>query len=132
MNLIDIIVYLTISIISGISAGVVGIGTGLLFIPALVAYGVNIKTAICVGLVLQLFPQSLPGLYLYYIQGHVNIPLSIWCLIGSTIGIYIGSYIVTNNFITELYIFRLLCIITFITSIYIGYYHAKLDNLYIF
>jgi uncharacterized membrane protein YfcA len=129
MNLTDIIVYLTISIISGISIGIVGIGAGILFIPALVTYGVNVKTAVCAGLILQLLPQSLPGLYLYYIEGYVDIPLSLWCLLGSTIGIWVGSFISTKEYVDELFIYRLIFLITFGTALYIGYYYANLSNL---
>ena len=130
MNIIDILVYLSISLVTGISIGLVGIGSGILFIPALVSYGINIKTAIVVGLVLQVIPQSLPGLYLYYKKGLVDIPLSIWCIIGSTLGIYIGSYISTNKYITVLSIYRLLFIITFITSLYIGYKYARIPEFF--
>jgi uncharacterized protein len=129
MNLIDILVYLTISIISGISIGIVGIGAGILFIPALVAYGVHIKTAVCTGLILQLVPQSLPGLYLYYQKGYVDVPLSMWCLVGSTIGIFIGSLISSREYVDELFIYRLIFLITFGTALYIGYYYANLSSL---
>jgi len=110
-----------IGIITGISIGLVGIGAGVLFIPFLVSYGVPIKTTIAVGLALQLIPQSLPGFYLYYKEGFVNWFIIFWSMIGSAIGIFIGSYLSTKSIITERDIYKILFIIMVMTSIHIGY-----------
>jgi len=117
----DQLVYTMIGIITGITIGLVGIGAGVLFIPFLVSYGVPIKTTIAVGLALQLIPQSLPGFYLYYKEGFVNWFIIFWSMIGSTIGIFIGSYLSTRNIITERDIYKILFIIMVMTSIHIGY-----------
>lgn len=116
----DQIVYTMIGIITGISIGLVGIGAGVLFIPFLVSYGVPIKTAIAVGLALQLVPQSLPGFYLYYKEGFVNWFVIFWTLIGSTIGILIGSYLSTMGYVNERDIYKILFIIMVATSVHIG------------
>lgn len=110
-----------IGIITGISIGLVGIGAGVLFIPFLVYYGLPIKSAIAVGLALQLVPQSLPGFYLYYKEGFVNWFVIFWTLIGSTIGILIGSYLSTMGYVTERDIYKILFIIMVTASIHIGY-----------
>lgn len=117
----DQIVYTFIGIITGISIGLVGIGAGVLFIPFLVFYGLPIKSAIAVGLALQLVPQSLPGFYLYYKEGFVNWFVIFWTLIGSTIGILIGSYLSTMGYVTERDIYKILFIIMVATSIHIGH-----------
>lgn len=124
----DQIVYTMIGIITGISIGLVGIGAGVLFIPFLVSYGVPIKTAIAVGLALQVVPQSLPGFYLYYKEGFVNWFVIYWTLIGSTIGILIGSYLSTMGYVTERDIYKILFIIMVITSIHIGHKAFGKDN----
>lgn len=116
----DQIVYTMIGLITGISIGLVGIGAGVLFIPFLVYYGVPIKTAISVGLALQVLPQSLPGFYLYYKKGFVDWFVIFWTLIGSTVGILIGSYLSTMGYITERDIYKILFIIMITTSIHIG------------
>lgn len=116
----DQIVYTLIGIITGISIGLVGIGAGVLFIPFLVYYGLPIKSAIAVGLALQLVPQSLPGFYLYYKEGFVNWFVIFWTLIGSTIGILIGSYLSTMGYVTERDIYKILFIIMVATSVHIG------------
>lgn len=114
------LVYTLIGCITGISIGLVGIGAGVLFIPFLVWYGVPIKTAIAVGLALQVVPQSLPGFYLYYKDGFVDWFVIIWTLIGSTIGISIGSFISTKGYITERGIYKILFFIMLATLIHIG------------
>lgn len=117
----DQIVYTMIGVVTGISIGLVGIGAGVLFIPFLVYYGLPIKSAIAVGLALQLVPQSLPGFYLYYKEGFVNWFVIFWTLIGSTIGILIGSYLSTMGYVTERDIYKILFIIMVATSVHIGH-----------
>lgn len=117
----DQIVYTLIGVVTGISIGLVGIGAGVLFIPFLVYYGLPIKTAIAVGLALQLVPQSLPGFYLYYKEGYVNWFVIFWTLIGSTLGILIGSYLSTMGYVTERDIYKILFIIMVATSVHIGH-----------
>jgi len=95
------ILFLLTGIITGILMGVVGIGGGALLIPMLMMLGLSIKEAIAMSLVLQMVPQTLPGVYLYYKQGYVKIYKSIALIIGSVIGVFIGSYLVVNNFISE-------------------------------
>ena len=121
----DIIVYVAIGLFTGITIGMVGIGAGILFIPLLVSYGIPVKVAVAVGLALQVVPQSLPGLYLYYKQGLVNIPVTIWCIIGSTLGIFIGSYLYSKNYISDLTVYRILFVICICSSIYIGIKYTK-------
>ena len=125
LSILDIVVYLLIGTFTGITIGLVGIGAGILFIPLLVSYGIPVKAAVAVGLALQVVPQSLPGLYLYYKKGLVNIPVIIWCIIGSTIGIFIGSYLSTKGYISELWIYRILFFIVLFTAIYIGIKYTK-------
>jgi uncharacterized membrane protein YfcA len=95
------ILFILTGIITGLLMGVVGIGGGALLIPMLMMLGLSIKQAVAMSLVLQMVPQTLPGVYLYYKQGHVKIYKSIALIIGSVIGVFIGSYLVVNNFISE-------------------------------
>ena len=119
-SMLDSVVYLLIGTFTGIAIGTVGIGAGVLFIPLLVSYGIPVKVAVAVGLALQAVPQSLPGLYLYHQKGLVNIPLTFWSVLGSALGIFIGSYLSTNEYISETTIYRILFFILLFTSLYIG------------
>mgnify|MGYP006107406935 CR=1 FL=1 len=114
------LIYILIGIFSGINMGIVGIGAGILLIPLLVSTGVSIQTAVATGLVLQMVPQSLPGVWLYYKRGFLDWWLSLYIIIGSTIGIYIGAYLVNNDFIGGKTIYKLLFVILFLCTLYIG------------
>ena len=112
--------YILIGIITGISIGIVGIGAGILLMPLLISSGVSIHTAVATGLALQLIPQSLPGLWLYHRKGHVDWWLSLYVILGSALGIYIGAYLVNHDYIKERLMYRILFIILVLSSIYIG------------
>ena len=115
-NKIDFIILSLIGIFCGISMGSIGIGGGVIVMPLLVLYGISFKTAVAAIMVMQLFPQSILGVINYYKD--INWYISLIILIGSFIGIYIGSYIVSNNYISELTIFKILTIMLIIISIY--------------
>lgn len=111
---------LVIGLITGICVGIVGIGAGILLIPLLVYNDIPIKTAVATGLVLQLVPQSLPGVWLYNKKGHIDYMVAFYIIIGSLLGITIGSYLVNYDYISEKNIYRMLFIILFLSTIYIG------------
>jgi hypothetical protein len=117
------IIYILIGLITGISIGVVGIGAGVLLMPLLISSGVSIHTAVSVGLALQLVPQSLPGLWLYNNKGHFDWKLSLYIILGSFVGTTIGAYLVNYEYIDEKLMYKLLFIIMFMCTAYIGIYH---------
>ena len=119
--MLDYLVYLLIGLITGISIGIVGIGAGIIMMPLLISYGVSIKTAVAVGLVLQLVPQSLPGVIIYNQNGYVDWILSIYVIIGSLIGITIGAYLVNHKYINKKQMYQYLFIILLFSTLYIGY-----------
>ena len=93
-------IYLLIGILSGVSMGIIGVGAGMLTIPLLLYTGLSVQEAVATSLIIQLLPQSLPGVMLYWNKKVINLKLiiiSAFLLIGSLIGIYIGSYLVTKN-----------------------------------
>ena len=111
--------FILIGIITGITIGLVGIGAGVIMIPLLIYNGMTIKQAVAAGLVLQLVPQSIFGVIEYYKAGDVKIYETIMIIIGSTLGIYLGSILSTRNYISEQNIYLLLSIILIITGFYI-------------
>lgn len=122
------IVFICVGIITGLTIGIIGIGSGILLIPILTYLGVSVKTAVATGLALQVVPQSLPGLIMYHQNDHVDWRLCIYTILGSMIGITLGSYLVNKNFITEKMMYVLLFIILFFSTIYIG---IKIKNNYL-
>lgn len=118
------IIYLTIGFISGISMGIVGVGAGILTIPFLIYTGLQLKQAVAIALIIQLLPQSLPGVYSFYKKGYINYTIlfiSLLVLIGSLIGIQLGVYLSTNNIINKKETYRILSYFLILSGLYIYY-----------
>ena len=118
------LLYFLIGIISGISMGIIGVGAGMLTIPLLLYTGISVQQAVATSLIIQLLPQSLPGVMLYFKKGVIDIKLliiSAFLVIGSLVGIYIGSYLVTNHIIDTVQMHLLLASVLFTSSLYIFY-----------
>jgi uncharacterized protein len=116
--------FLVIGLVSGITIGLVGIGAGVIMIPLLVSSGLTIQQAVAIGLVLQAVPQSLPGVYLHYKNNTLPIRTSIFVVIGSLIGITIGTVILTKRMIPDKYLYAGLCIVLVGVSINIWMNHV--------
>lgn len=114
---------LCIGVFSGYFIGLVGIGAGVVMIPLLLYNGFTIQQAVASGLFLQLIPQTLPSLYMYYKSNHFLLWESVALAVGSLIGTMIGSYYATNGFITQKQLYIILCVLLTITVIYIYYKH---------
>jgi len=110
------IIYAIIGLLAGISMGTIGMGAGLIAVPLLVLAGLNIKQVIAAIMVMQLLPQSLAGVINY--KEHINWTPTIIVIIGSLFGIWLGSHLVINGYISEQLIYRILTIFLFVSSIY--------------
>ncbi len=118
------IIYLIIGFISGISMGIVGVGAGILTIPFLIYTGLQLKQAVAIALIIQLLPQSLPGVYSFYKKGYINYTIlfiSLLVLIGSLIGIQLGVYLSTNDIINKKETYRILSYFLILSGLYIYY-----------
>ena len=111
------LVYILIGCIAGLSMGTIGVGAGIITIPLLIYSGMNIRTAVGCSLVMQLMPQSLPGVLLYNMKNYIEWFNSLLVVFGSLIGILIGAFLVSNNYITEKMTYKLLTIILIITTV---------------
>ena len=115
--LIQRIIYdLLIGLIVGISMGATGIGAGLITVPLLIGSGVSFKEAVSATMVMQLLPQSFFGVKNYW--NEINWSLSLRIIFTSIIGIFFGSKIVTDNIISELFMYKILTIFLLFSSIY--------------
>ena len=114
-----------IGFITGISVGAVGIGAGSLLMPILIIMGIPIKTAVSTGLAIQLIPQSLPGLWLYYKKGHFDLKLSFWIIIGYLLGTTFGSYLVNYNIINEKLTYKFLFVMMILSTFFVGVHIFK-------
>lgn len=78
----------------GVLVGLMGVGGGVVLIPALV-YLMNMNQHLAQGtsLLLQLPPIGLGALYFYWKKGNVDLRAGLLCAVGFLLGGYFGSVI---------------------------------------
>jgi len=124
MNAFLFILYLLTGLISGLFLGMVGIGAALFTIPVLIMTGLTINEATIVALIIQLLPQTIPGIIMYYNQKMIKLDIvyiSLLILIGSFFGVYLGTTLTLKNYISKRFLYRFLVITLFISAFYISY-----------
>ncbi|HLW84509.1 MAG TPA: sulfite exporter TauE/SafE family protein [Candidatus Sulfotelmatobacter sp.] len=86
------LLYLSIGLLVGFLVGLMGIGGGVLLVPAMV-YILRMDQHMAQGtsLFLQLPPLGLGALLMYYKQGQVNLRAGAICALGILLGGYVGS-----------------------------------------
>jgi uncharacterized protein len=85
-------IYALIGVGVGILVGFMGVGGGVILIPALV-YGMHMQQHMAQGtsLFLQLPPLGLGALLMYWKRGKVDLPAGGICALGILLGGYFGS-----------------------------------------
>mgnify|MGYP001791566476 CR=1 FL=1 len=87
-----LVILIAIGIVTGIMAGMLGIGGAIIMIPALVyIMGMNQLTAQGTSLAVMLPPIGIIAAYNYYKAGQVNIKFAIILAVCFLIGSYFGS-----------------------------------------
>jgi len=87
-----ILILIVIGIITGVMAGMLGIGGAIIMIPALVfLLGISQQTAQGTSLAVMLPPIGIIAAYNYYKAGHVNIRFAIVLAVFFLVGSYFGS-----------------------------------------
>jgi len=90
-------ILIVIGIVTGIMAGMLGIGGAIIMIPALgLLLGLSQQTAQGTSLAVMLPPVGIIAAYNYYKAGHVNIKFALILAIAFIIGSYFGSKIALN------------------------------------
>ncbi|MBI3500314.1 MAG: sulfite exporter TauE/SafE family protein [Bacteroidetes bacterium] len=93
----NIFILLALGLVAGICSGMVGIGGGLIIVPALVYFlGFTQQSAQGVSLTMFLLPIGILGVYNYYKGGHINsetIRFALIMCITFVAGSYFGSKI---------------------------------------
>jgi uncharacterized protein len=92
MDIQTVAIIILIGVAAGMLSGLVGIGGGLVIVPALVYFlGFSQHTAQGTSLALILLPVGIFAVIFYYKQGHVDIKV-VWLLaVGFIIGSALGS-----------------------------------------
>ena len=93
----QIAIVLVVGLLAGILGGFVGVGGGVLIVPALVLLlGFDQHLAVGTSLGALLPPVGLLGAYEYYKHGHLNITFALLLGLGLLLGGYIGAKIAVN------------------------------------
>ena len=94
-SLTQLLLIILIGLVAGILGGMVGIGGGIVIVPALVMLlGFTQHQAQGSSLVLLMLPVGILGVYNYYQQGHITMntfKLVLILAIGFVVGSYLGS-----------------------------------------
>lgn len=89
-----ILILLLTGIAAGMLGGMVGVGGGIIIVPALVYFlGMSQFSAQGTSLALIMFPVGILGVLQYYKEGHVNFPMVFILAIGFVLGSFLGSKI---------------------------------------
>jgi uncharacterized membrane protein YfcA len=94
MDINTIIILLIIGAAAGMLGGLVGIGGGIIIVPALIYFlGKSQLQAQGISLALIMFPVGILGVMQYYKQGHIDFSIVLILAIGFILGSFFGSKI---------------------------------------
>lgn len=92
MSLVELIILLLIGLLAGFTGGSLGLGGGIIIVPALVfIMGFSQHQAQGTSLAVIVFPVALLGAYNYYRAGFVNMKYVLILAIAFVVGSYLGS-----------------------------------------
>lgn len=94
MEPLTIIILILIGIAAGTLGGLVGLGGGIVIVPALIYFlGFNQFQAQGTSLAMIMLPVGFLGVIQYYKQGYVDFSLVVWLAMGFVLGSFLGSKI---------------------------------------
>ncbi len=89
--------YIVLGLLAGILSGVVGIGGGIIIVPALVfVFGMSQLEAQGTTLAVLIPPIGLLAAWSYYTRGFVNVKLALLIIAGFIVGGWIGGRIAVD------------------------------------
>ena len=92
MNANEILLLLGIGLLAGTVGGSLGVGGGIVIVPALIfLFGFSQHTAQGTSLAVLMFPVAIIGAYNYHKNGYVQIKHALIILIAFAVGQYLGS-----------------------------------------
>lgn len=84
--------YIFLGLVAGALSGLVGIGGGIVIIPALVyIFGLSQQSAQGTTLALMVPPIGLLAAWEYYKNGHVEIKLALFIIVGFVVGSWLSA-----------------------------------------
>jgi hypothetical protein len=95
--MIDIILYVLLGLLAGIISGLIGIGGGIIIIPALIfLFGLTQHQAQGTTLALMVPPIGLLAAWTYYTHGYVDLKIAAFICLGFFIGGFFGAKLATG------------------------------------
>lgn len=97
MSLSELIILLVIGLLAGFTGGSLGLGGGIIIVPALVfIMGFTQHQAQGTSLAVIVFPVAFLGAFNYYRSGYVNIKYVLVLAVAFFVGSYLGSLMSIN------------------------------------
>ena len=97
MTAYEIIILIAIGLVGGFISGSLGVGGGIVIVPALVfVLGLTQHQAQGTSLAMMLAPIGILAAISYYRAGHINVRYSIVLMIVFIMGAYLGSLFAVN------------------------------------
>jgi uncharacterized membrane protein YfcA len=97
MSLSELIILLVIGLLAGFTGGSLGLGGGIIIVPALVfIMGFTQHQAQGTSLAVIVFPVAFLGAFNYYRSGYVNIKYVLVLAVAFLVGSYLGSLMSIN------------------------------------
>ncbi len=93
----NILLYVLLGLTAGALSGLIGIGGGVIIVPALVLFfGLSQHQAQGTTLALLVPPIGVLAVWSYYKQGYVNFEIAGYMCVGFLAGSYLGARMATN------------------------------------
>lgn len=112
MRMNDLVILLLIGLLAGVVGGMMGVGGGVVVIPALVfIMGFSQHEAQGTALAFMLPPIGLMAAWNYYKEGYVNVKFALILMVAFVVGAYIGSAIsvqIPDRYLKKIFGFVLL------------------------
>jgi uncharacterized protein len=97
MSANEVIILVIIGLLAGFTGGALGLGGGIIIVPALVfIMGFTQHQAQGTSLAVIVFPVAILGAYNYYKSGYVNVKFVLILALAFFIGSYLGSLMSIN------------------------------------
>jgi uncharacterized membrane protein YfcA len=92
----DIVLYIVLGLVAGVLGGLLGIGGGIIIIPALIFFfGLTQQQAQGTTLALMVPPIGFLAAWTYYKQGYVDLKIAAFICLGFFIGGFFGAKLAT-------------------------------------
>lgn len=107
--------------VSGLFMGLIGIGGGALMTPLLLMSGLSLYKAVCIVLFIQIMPETLPALWVYYKKGDFPYKEGLVVLLGGAVGATIGAYLSAHKMLPEQALYKLMSVTLIALGVYVWY-----------